>query len=93
MSAHTRTAHDRQGEEHGRHDGAPPAEPLRQGTERGATQNRLLREAERRAITMLTDHRPALDRLTKLLLERETIDGTDVEAIVGLVHGPVRRSE
>jgi cell division protease FtsH len=42
----------------------------------------LLREAEQRAIDMLTAHRTALDRLTDLLLERETIDGTDVDAIL-----------
>jgi cell division protease FtsH len=46
---------------------------------------RLLREAERRAVSTLADHRKALDRLTELLLERETIDGADVEEIIGLV--------
>jgi cell division protease FtsH len=42
----------------------------------------LLREAEQRAITILTAHRTALDRLTDLLLERETIDGADVDTIL-----------
>ena len=40
----------------------------------------LLRDAERRAVTLLTDRRDALNRLTDLLLERETVDGTDVDA-------------
>jgi cell division protease FtsH len=43
---------------------------------------KLLQEAEQRAIAMLIDHREALDRLTELLLERETIDGSDVELLV-----------
>jgi cell division protease FtsH len=43
----------------------------------------LLREAEQRATTTLTTHRTALDRLADLLLERETIDGTDIEQILG----------
>jgi cell division protease FtsH len=43
----------------------------------------LLRDAEQRATATLTHHRRALDRLTKLLLERETIDGTTVDDILG----------
>jgi cell division protease FtsH len=43
----------------------------------------LLREAERRATAMLVEHRDALDRLTEVLLERETIDGADVDEILG----------
>ena len=43
---------------------------------------KLLQDAEQRAITLLIDHREALDRLTELLLERETIDGSDVERLV-----------
>jgi cell division protease FtsH len=41
---------------------------------------RLLREAEQRALSLLTERRDALDRLIDVLLERETIDGTDVDA-------------
>jgi cell division protease FtsH len=48
---------------------------------------KLLRQAESRAIRLLTDHRDALDRLTEVLLERETIDGTDVDEILGRVPG------
>ena len=39
----------------------------------------LLREAEQRATAALTGHRDELDRLTALLLDRETIDGADVD--------------
>jgi cell division protease FtsH len=48
---------------------------------------KLLREAERRATAMLTTHRDALDRLTQLLLERETVDGTDVDGVLGRIPG------
>jgi cell division protease FtsH len=47
----------------------------------------LLREAEQRATVMLTNHRHALDRLTELLLERETIDGAAVLDILGRIPG------
>ncbi len=45
----------------------------------------LLREAEQRATVTLTNHRPALECLTELLLERETIDGTAVDDILGCI--------
>jgi cell division protease FtsH len=48
---------------------------------------KLLREAEGRATAMLNEHREALDRLTELLLERETVDGTDVDEVLGRVPG------
>jgi cell division protease FtsH len=48
---------------------------------------KLLREAEQRATAMLTEHREALDRLTELLLERETIDGTDLDGVLGRIPG------
>ncbi|MGW6196921.1 ATP-dependent zinc metalloprotease FtsH [Kribbella sp. NPDC055110] len=44
---------------------------------------KLLREAEQRATTVLTDHRAELDQLAELLQERETIDGTDVDRVLG----------
>jgi cell division protease FtsH len=43
---------------------------------------RLLREAEDRAVTLLREHRDALDQLIGLLLEHETIDGSLVHALV-----------
>jgi cell division protease FtsH len=45
----------------------------------------LLREAEQCATARLTDHRQELDRLIELLLERETIDGIDVDEVLGRV--------
>ncbi|HZD00515.1 MAG TPA: ATP-dependent zinc metalloprotease FtsH [Actinomycetes bacterium] len=49
--------------------------------------SKLLRQAERRALDLLREHRDSLDRLTELLLERETVDGTDVDEILGRVPG------
>src|SRR4029079_661217 len=40
----------------------------------------LLREAERRASALLTEHRDALDRLVEDLLAHETVDGDAVQA-------------
>ena len=48
---------------------------------------KLLREAEHRATDLLSEHRDALDRLTELLLERETVDGTDVDEVLGRIPG------
>ncbi|HUY30156.1 MAG TPA: ATP-dependent zinc metalloprotease FtsH [Acidimicrobiales bacterium] len=44
---------------------------------------RLLRDAEKRAITVLTDHRAVLDELVELLLANETVDGAQVYALAG----------
>ena len=44
----------------------------------------LLREAEKRAVELLTDHRSVLDALTNLLLESETVDGSEVYRLAGL---------
>jgi cell division protease FtsH len=49
--------------------------------------SKLLREAEQRALELLRAHRDALDKLTALLLERETVDGTDVDEILGRIPG------
>jgi cell division protease FtsH len=45
----------------------------------------LLRQAEQRASATLTHHRDTLDRLAALLLERETIDGTDLDELLGRI--------
>jgi cell division protease FtsH len=45
--------------------------------------SRLLREAEERAVDLLRSHRDQLDQLVALLLERETVDGSEVYRIVG----------
>jgi hypothetical protein len=47
---------------------------------------RLLREAEIGATKLLGDHRDILDRVVEILLERETIDGTELAAIVKSAH-------
>jgi cell division protease FtsH len=58
----------------------PYAEATQRAIDREVTT--LLREAEQRAVETLTLHRTALDRLTELLLDRETIDGNDVDAVL-----------
>ncbi|HEY0938260.1 MAG TPA: ATP-dependent zinc metalloprotease FtsH [Trebonia sp.] len=45
--------------------------------------SKLLRQAEERAVELLKSHRPELDSLVALLLERETVDGTDVYRLAG----------
>ena len=44
----------------------------------------LLRQAEQRAITLLTAHRAELLKIVDLLLEKETIDGSEVYRIAGI---------
>jgi cell division protease FtsH len=44
---------------------------------------RLLREAEQTAVGLIRSHRAELGQLVGLLLEKETVDGTDVYRIVG----------
>jgi cell division protease FtsH len=63
--------------------------PYAEATQRVIDQEvaELLRQAERRATTLLESHRDALDRLTELLLERETLDGTDLDQILGRIPG------
>ena len=59
--------------------------PYAEETQRAIDQEvaRLLREAEDTATTLLRRNRETLDRVIGLLLERETIDGSDLAAIVG----------
>jgi cell division protease FtsH len=59
--------------------------PYAEETQRSIDQEvaRLLREAEDTATRLLRGHRETLDRVIGLLLERETIDGSDLAAIVG----------
>jgi hypothetical protein len=42
----------------------------------------LLREAEQRALALLTEHRAALDRLVQELIAHETVDGATVDAAI-----------
>ena len=57
--------------------------------------NKLLRESFERAYNILTEHRDILDRISSLLLEKETLDGRDVEEIVkyGRILTPEERAE
>jgi cell division protease FtsH len=45
--------------------------------------SRLLREAEQRATQLLSEHREVVDRLVELLLEKESVDGSEVYAVAG----------
>jgi cell division protease FtsH len=44
--------------------------------------NRLLTEAYQQAIDLLRTHRDKLELITKLLIERETLDGRDVDELI-----------
>jgi cell division protease FtsH len=61
--------------------GRPYAEETQRAIDREVA--RLLREAEAAATTLLRNHRDSLDKVVALLLERETIDGSELRAIVG----------
>jgi cell division protease FtsH len=45
--------------------------------------SKLVRQAEERAVNLLSTHRGELDSLVSLLLERETVDGSDVYRLAG----------
>jgi cell division protease FtsH len=45
--------------------------------------SRLLRQAEQRAVEVLKTHRRELDSLVELLLDKETVDGSDVYRMAG----------
>ncbi len=66
--------------------------PYAEQTQRSIDQEvaRLLREAEARATELLREHRDTLDRVIQLLLDRETIDGSELAAIAGV---PERKAE
>ena len=53
----------------------------------------LLREAEQRALDLLTSHRDALDRLVDDLIAHETVDGEAVEAALRGAEGPTGPAE
>jgi cell division protease FtsH len=67
--------------------GGPPmsSRPFAEATQAEIDEevSRLLREAEQRAIELLKVHRPELDALVSLLLEKETVDGSDVYRLAG----------
>jgi cell division protease FtsH len=45
--------------------------------------SRILREADDRAIQVLTDHRDELERLTDALVEREVLNAIEIESMIG----------
>jgi cell division protease FtsH len=45
--------------------------------------SRLVREAEQRAVELIRSHRPELEQLVDVLLEKETVDGSEVYRIIG----------
>lgn len=45
--------------------------------------SRLLREAEKRAVAVIKQHRDVLDQLVQLLLNRETVDGSEIYRLAG----------
>jgi cell division protease FtsH len=65
-------------------EGGLAGRPFAEDTQRAIDEEvaRLLREAEARALALLSSHRPELDRVVDLLLDRETIDGADLMDVV-----------
>ena len=55
--------------------------------------SKLLREAEQRALDLLGNHRPALDRLVADLLEHESVDGAAVQAAIDGTEPPTGPAE
>ena len=49
---------------------------------------RILKDAEQAALKTLADHRAALDSLANALVERETVDRSEVDSIVAQAEGP-----
>ncbi len=68
--------------------GRPYAEETQRSIDREVA--KLLQEAESRATTLLRGNLNSLRRVVELLLERETIDGSELAAIVGM---PERHAE
>ncbi len=66
-------------------EGGLAGRPFAEATQRAIDEEvaRLLRDAEVRATDLLQRHRSELDRVVDLLLEKETIDGEELLAILG----------
>ena len=64
---------------------AMSSRPFAEGTQAEIDRevSRLLRQAEERATELLEEHRSQLDALVSLLLEMETVDGSDVYRLTG----------
>jgi cell division protease FtsH len=65
-------------------EGGLAGRPFAEATQRAIDEEvaRLLREAEARAAELLAGHRAELYRVVDLLVERETIDGSDLMDVV-----------
>ena len=65
--------------------GAMSSRPFAESTQAtiDAEVSRMLRAAEARAVDLLSGHRTELDALVGLLLEKETVDGSDVYRMAG----------
>jgi cell division protease FtsH len=65
-------------------EGGLTSRPYAETTQRAIDEEvaRLLREAQERAMAVLTAHRAELDQVVALLLEKETIDGRELQAIL-----------
>jgi cell division protease FtsH len=65
-------------------DGGISGRPYAETTQRVIDEevSRLLKEAQERASSLLAGHRSELDQVVELLLEKETIDGTQLEQIL-----------
>jgi cell division protease FtsH len=72
-------------------DGGLTSRPYAETTQRAIDEEvaGLLREAQERATSVLTAHRPELDRVVALLLEKETIDGSELQAVLQSGGSPV----
>jgi cell division protease FtsH len=79
-------------------EGGLSGRPFAEATQRAIDEevSALLRSAEERATDLLRNHRDELDRIVELLLEHETIDGSDLMRVVdsaraaaGEAHRPV----
>jgi cell division protease FtsH len=72
-------------------DGGLTSRPYAETTQRAIDEevSRLLREAQERATSVLSAHRAELDRVVALLLEKETIDGSELQAVLQAGGSPV----
>ena len=65
-------------------EGGLAGRPYAETTQRAIDEevSRLLKEAQERATSLLSAHRPELDKVVELLIEKETIDGSQLQEIL-----------
>ena len=54
---------------------------------------RLVEEAEKKAVTLLTKNRKVLTKLAEILLEKEVVEGYELDKLLGLKPVPVAVSK